>query len=548
MFKFYQKLIIQQSKGISRIPSLVCYNGFASSTAAEVNNVNSQSFSEEENRPQLKHSKTHNMVRAAFASIHLEDNNWEIRTPATDDKIKNAKSINDLLSISDGTGVSRRHALKVVSVLSDWTSSAKVKLSDFETDPRFIRLCKILTKNPMGLKNNGPRTASSSKSDDLSTILSVAADDEAAKLVGSITLPQMVKVLSTLSTKKRRSTLLLRTLAYNIAANPENLDVKQCADLLYSISTLNFYDENLFERVANNVIMILQNENVKKSAVIGSILTSVGLLKYKNPALLDSISDWVLKNHSICRPQDIFSLFMTLAVLNYLPGNAENLFKVLVPLLTQEEAGKPSVWLDVVWSLILLNQANADHLKSVLNESFIDSLEDDCTLTPSVRLKLLNIDGAAHYLLENYDGPKIAPDHEIRRTMFSMSKSKSEMVSSVIDALKNLISESYLRTRINTGLGFYIDAECILDKTCNPQPVTTAPSDNSTRVAIVAYDYHDICKGRTDVIGVNALSQRLLAAMGYKIVSVPYTEYRPRDKIVHRVKYLETKLKEAVKS
>lgn len=32
------------------------------------------------------------------------------------------------------------------------------------------------------------------RSDDLSTILTVTADDEAAKLVDSITLPQMLKV------------------------------------------------------------------------------------------------------------------------------------------------------------------------------------------------------------------------------------------------------------------------------------------------------------------------------------------------------------------
>ncbi|KAJ8962132.1 hypothetical protein NQ318_018089 [Aromia moschata] len=43
--------------------------------------------------------------------------------------------------------------------------------------------------------------------------------------------------------------------------------------------------------------------------------------------LLDGLSDWVLRNNKICRPQDIFSLLMTLAVLNYLPANSENLFK-----------------------------------------------------------------------------------------------------------------------------------------------------------------------------------------------------------------------------
>lgn len=90
--------------------------------------------------------------------------------------------------------------------------------------------------------------------------------------------------MSTLSLKKRRSTLLLRTLAFNIAGSNETLDIKQSADLFYSIASLNFYDENLFEKAAGDVIAFLQKQTVRGSAVVGSILTSVGLLKYKNPS------------------------------------------------------------------------------------------------------------------------------------------------------------------------------------------------------------------------------------------------------------------------
>lgn len=63
----------------------------------------------------------------------------------------------------------------------------------------------------------------------------------------------------------------------------------------------------------------------------------------------------------------------------------------------------------------------------------------------------------------------------------------------------------------------------------------------------MAYDYHDICKGRNDLTGVNAFQQRLLTAMGYRIVSIPYTDFKVTDKIVNKVQYLENRLKEAVK-
>ncbi|XP_050306177.1 FAST kinase domain-containing protein 4 [Anthonomus grandis grandis] len=546
MFKFYQKIILQQFKGINRTAHLNRHNGFATATIAETKNINAENNSESEKVGPTNSVKENKMVKTVFASINLDVSADHIKTPFTDTKIFNASSVDELLSISEGTGISRKHALKVVSVLSNWTSTEKIKLSDFERDPRFIKLCKILTRTgPNG--KNGKSLSEVNKSEDLSTVLNVTADEEAAKLVGSLTLPQMIKVLVTLSVKRRRSTFLLRALAYNIAASPEQLNIKQCADLFYSIASLNYYDENLFEKAANNIITVLEKEVIKRSAVIGSILTSVGLLRYKNPALLDAISEWIVKNNTTSRPQDIFSLFMTLAVLNYIPSNADHLFKVLVPQLTEEEAGKPGAWLEIVWSLVLLNQANADHLKSVLSEEFINKLKDRRSLTTSAILKLLNIDGAAHYLIKNYKGPQIPQNHEIRNTSFLMTKEKEQVVNCVIDTLKNLIPDNYFRTRVNTGLGFYIDAECAVDKTCNPLPIKSTPDSNQIKIAILAYDYHDMCKGRFGPTGINVLIQKLLSALGYRIVTIPFNEFIVTDKIVNRVQYLENKLKQAIK-
>lgn len=57
--------------------------------------------------------KQNTMVAAAFASLNLEAKSAEIQTPFTDKKISEAKSIDELLSLCNGTGVSRRYALKV---------------------------------------------------------------------------------------------------------------------------------------------------------------------------------------------------------------------------------------------------------------------------------------------------------------------------------------------------------------------------------------------------------------------------------------------------
>lgn len=135
--------------------------------------------------------------------------------------------------------------------------------------------------------------------------------------------------MQTLSAKKRRSPLLLRTLAFNIAGSADKLNLKHSSDLLYSMSSLNFFDENLLSKISLDVCNEIESEpEVKTSAVIGSILMSLGLLKYKSPIVLDYLSNWLMKNCDTCRSQDVFTFFVTLATLNYLPMDFDKLIQV----------------------------------------------------------------------------------------------------------------------------------------------------------------------------------------------------------------------------
>lgn len=62
----------------------------------------------------------------------------------------------------------------------------------------------------------------------------------------------------------------------------------------------------------------------------------------------------------------------------------------------------------------------------------------------------------------------------------------------------------------------------------------------------MTHDYHDTCRGRTEPTGITSLFAHLLEVQGYRVLTVPYTEFSPRDKLASRVKYLETKLKALV--
>lgn len=197
--------------------------------------------------------------------------------------ILNAKTVNSILSVSDSPNIQRNHALKVVSLLSDWTTLNRIKLEDFENDPRFIKLCRLLGRTVSSRKPMERMDAFQTQ--DLNLVLGVAGDDEAAKLISGISLPQMIKVMTQLSQQKRRSTPLLRSLAYNISGNSEQLNLKQCADLLYSMTSLNFSDTVLIARIGIDISAGLAT-NEDRPAVVGSIITSLGLMRFRDPGKL----------------------------------------------------------------------------------------------------------------------------------------------------------------------------------------------------------------------------------------------------------------------
>lgn len=126
MLKLSQ-IIVNSSKNKSRLPTLSRFNNFASSypTAELKNNGQSNSTDtfirdnvKQTTKKLIANSKANSaMVAAAFASLQSEHPLPEIKTPFTDDKITKATSIDEILSISEGTGVSRRHALKVSGFL-----------------------------------------------------------------------------------------------------------------------------------------------------------------------------------------------------------------------------------------------------------------------------------------------------------------------------------------------------------------------------------------------------------------------------------------------
>lgn len=119
MLNFYQN-ILRHSRSVKGLSSLTRPSAFAS-TIAEAKTVSTPNTLEEDkptpNSPNAikgPQKNEHHMIKSVFASIELKDKSSDIETPLTDQKLDNATTVDELLSVSEGSGVSRKHALKVL--------------------------------------------------------------------------------------------------------------------------------------------------------------------------------------------------------------------------------------------------------------------------------------------------------------------------------------------------------------------------------------------------------------------------------------------------
>lgn len=104
----FTRVIIRTCKNKSVLLPIIRFNPVSTTVSPEPKS------DIDDNVPAEKYNgfmKRNRLVDAAFAS--LQNENSQIKTPSTDDKLAKAKSVDELLSVSGGNGVSRRHALKV---------------------------------------------------------------------------------------------------------------------------------------------------------------------------------------------------------------------------------------------------------------------------------------------------------------------------------------------------------------------------------------------------------------------------------------------------
>ncbi|XP_058803570.1 uncharacterized protein LOC131671287 [Phymastichus coffea] len=455
-----------------------------------------------------------------------------------DSNIRSAKTVDQLLDTVNHPEFREKNASNVVHVLCNWITTGAVAMIDIQSDERYLKVCRILgiekqSANPLDIMSSNNENYKLPYTQILQT-------ENVNKQIENLNTSQIISVLIALANRHKRVTPTLKLLAQKISLSDDILNIKQLSDILYSMAILNFYDEMLLKKVCIELSKLVPKTD--SAAVIRSLLKSLGILRYRNEALLDLLFSWVAENENIIRSNEICGLLMTLAQLGYTPNNFNKVFESIVLPLKESDMCQSSEWLDIVWALTILDKATSQHYESVLNDSFLNRIFDTTDTVIARVIKLLNVNAAARFC-EDYQGPFIPENSSLLNTPLTRPKDKIELSNSIISALKILLpSDSvYLNTNVITDMGLLIDAEICVDSNCTPLPLDSKSEGDKKvfRIALVTCSYQEFCRNKKEIIGPIKFYNKLLTLKGYKVLLLPYSDINIKDKLVVRVKYIK---------
>ncbi|ESP02993.1 hypothetical protein LOTGIDRAFT_156951 [Lottia gigantea] len=309
------------------------------------------------------------------------------------------------------------------------------------------------------------------------------------------------------------------------------LSVKILNKLLYTCGVLNIYDSDLLETVTSVIKQAYSQRNIVVSNTdLMRTITSLGKLRWKDSVLIELTLN-LFEPFTLNNTQPILS---ALACLDYnIPDDLKYLTEQLY---AKVRFLSPLKKLDLVWTLVILDRANRDHIASIINPKFIasvctdlSSLEKDPKFSDVMKIqKLQNLSLAGRL---EFDLP--AETMLLNSFIFDMkgtfmSNSLSEML---LLALSKICPSDSIDSKTVIG-GHFIDAFLYLnfDNAIEKlENITPENLEKHHRICIKIQGFNDTLLNEVGPTGPFRLSIKHLTRLGFKVIVVPYQLFSSKD-------------------
>ncbi|XP_013931287.1 PREDICTED: protein TBRG4-like, partial [Thamnophis sirtalis] len=219
----------------------------------------------------------------------------------------------------------------------------------------------------------------------------------------------------------------------------------------------------------------------------------------------------------------------------------------------------PPLLVDLVWSLCVLQQAEAVHFQTVLLPKFFSSFFGNWTpARQNSWLKLMHINTTAQLESPGYDGPFLPPD-KLTLQDLGVDRKPTSLQTDINAVLAKVAGdEAKVRFDVHTPFGWKLDAEMLLDSENNPLPVAEGGafsveglSKNSLasgvrRLVFLLWEFPNFSSRSKDLLGRFVMERRHLQTAGFIIVEVPYHEWFNLNSEWKKTQYLKDKMQKAL--
>ncbi|XP_006811969.1 FAST kinase domain-containing protein 4-like [Saccoglossus kowalevskii] len=405
-----------------------------------------------------------------------------------------------------------------------------------------------------------------------SPLLMEKLEDKALQMAESMESEDMSRVALALSKSNRRTLPLLRALAYHVLHRHKELGLQTMWNFTYAFAKLNFYHSQLMEKIQGE---LLQKVPDSTPYMIATFAWAFSYNKYLDKPLFDAMSQYIVSNISHFKQLRICSIIISYARLNYQPSG--DFFEKLLTDFDFSALSSDKL-VDVVWSLVILQQASAEFISHVLASQHLEKLPDGTSYQIQMtRQKLLHINTAAKLEQPDYTGPFLPDDFMKPADSLINPGRENESLSPSLNAVmqslaKAIGGDKYIRTNVFTPYGYTIDAEFLVDSKLTPLPINDyktfyLPEDDTKqevpedayRIAVINWEYNKYCQNSKQLLGRYTMTKRHLIVTttgkvtntGKLVMSpllVPYYEWNDLKSDWQKTAYIKEKLQKTVKS
>ncbi|NXQ38950.1 FASTK kinase, partial [Catharus fuscescens] len=275
--------------------------------------------------------------------------------------------------------------------------------------------------------------------------------------------------------------------------------------------------------------------------------------RLREPRLLDTIANFLLKRGEQLDSKVIQKLVFPFSRMNYRPSNHGELFPKLEAILEQKAGSSPLATVNILMSMFQLSHFPQTVLHQVFSPGFISNVMSS-PYALIVRRYLSLLDAAVELEFREYSGPRLDPRYRVLMFEHALTADEANRKYSykglVAEALRQLVGEECYRQDEVLPPGYCTDFLLWINRSgtvlplsrvpaASRAPPATSPVTMSLQSSVLALtsDLQDFapvvlsvndkwhyCQNSDILVGSRAMRDRHLRLLGYCLVQLPYTE------------------------